>query len=36
MIPLAAVLLGLQGVAQAIGAWQRWRQAASVSPEAHP
>lgn len=36
MIPLAAVLLGLQGIAQAIGAWQRWRQAASVSPEAQP
>lgn len=32
-IPLAAVLLGLQGIAQAIGAWHRWRRAASVPPE---
>lgn len=25
LIPLAAVLLGLQGIAQAMSAWQRWR-----------
>jgi TRAP-type mannitol/chloroaromatic compound transport system permease small subunit len=38
LIPIAAVLLGAQGVAQAIGAWQRWRapvMAASAHEESH-
>jgi TRAP-type mannitol/chloroaromatic compound transport system permease small subunit len=25
LMPIAAVLLGLQGVANAVDAWQRWR-----------
>lgn len=31
LIPVAAVLLGAQGVAQAIDAWMRWRSADSVA-----
>lgn len=34
LIPLAALLLGLQGIAQAIAAWQRWR-APDVATDTH-
>lgn len=34
LIPIAATLLGLQGIAQVIAAWQRWRTTEAV-PSAH-
>lgn len=32
LIPVAGVLLGLQGTAQAIAAWRRWRSPEAVAP----